>query len=441
MLRLLAAGMAIAISIGPIVAARGADPPTAARRPAATQPSARVLSADEVARQLSGNDWRERRRVMDELVRLGPETQPLLEEVIRLSQSEEARKNAEAASQLIADERALAPSLITLHVARASPRQVFDEIARQCGAAIHSTPPRLWDEAGWPALTLDIDRQPFWVVMRDVGERLDVHCLPDDSHGVRVMRGAWTPDGITTSGPFLVAADVINTRRRLMVGVSLYGEPKITIVRIERLRFDGAIDNNGNRLMPLTPRPLNFGLRPWGGIGSTTGWRVYATLQHPAGEGDKIASFKGSVTVAVQTRSENWEVPDPVGMPAVTRLVDGIPVTLASFGPKTASEEYQLQVRIPDGWANRLTMGQIMESLRTRLQVFDDSGNPLTLRDISEHGLGSGISFELDFIPDARPDGTPPGKPERLDWEVPTETRQLTIPFEFRDLPIADPFR
>lgn len=434
MRRLLAAGMTMAISMGAAVGARGGNAPS-------TKPSTSVPSADEMVRQLSGNDWHQTRRVMDELVRLGPEAEPFLDEVIRRSPTEEARKNAEAARQLIRDERTLAPSLITLHVSHSSPRQVFDEIARQCGAAIHTNPQRLWDEAGWPALTLDIDRQPFWEVMRDLGERLDVHCLPDDSHGVRLMRGAWTPDGITASGPFLVAADVINTRRRLMVGVSLYGEPKITIVRIERLRFDGAIDNNGNRLMPLTPRPMNFGLRPWGGIGSTTGWRVYATLQHPAGEGDKIASFKGSVTVAVQTRSENWEVPDPVGMPAVTRLVDGIPVTLASFGPKSASEEYQLQVRIPDGWANRMTMGQIMESLRTRLQVVDDRGGPLMLRDLSEHGLGSGINFELDFVADAGPDGTPPGKPARVVWEVPTETRQLTIPFEFRNLPISDPFR
>jgi len=434
MVRLLAAGMAMAISMAATDTALSADPPATAGQPSTTRPSTSVPSADELVRQLSGNDWRQRRQATDELVRLGADAEPLLEELIRRSPTEEGRKNAEAARELIRDERMLGPSLITLHVARASPREVFAEISRQCGAAMHPSPQGLWDEKGWPTLTLDLDRQSFWEVMRELGERLDVHCLPEDSHGVRLMRGAWAPDGITASGPFLVAADVINTRRRLMVGVSLYAEPKITLVRIERLRFDGAIDDNGNALMPLTPRPLNFTVR-------SGSWRVYATLQHPAREGDKIASFKGSLTVAVQTRGENWDVPEPLDMRAVTRLVDGIPVTLLRFGPKPSSDGYQLQARVPDGWANRLTMEQIMESMRTRLHVFDDFGAALSLHDLSEHGLGDGISFDLEFVADPHPDGTPTGKPARLVWEVPVETRRLTVPFEFKDLPISDPFR
>jgi len=32
--------------------------------------------------------------------------------------------------------------------------------------------------------------------------------------------------------------------------------------------------------------------------------------------------------------------------------------------------------------------------------------------------------------------GAAPSAATRLQWELPTETRQLTLPFEFRDLPI-----
>jgi len=32
------------------------------------------------------------------------------------------------------------------------------------------------------------------------------------------------------------------------------------------------------------------------------------------------------------------------------------------------------------------------------------------------------------------------GKPAKLTWEVPAEVRELTVPFEFKDLLINDPW-
>src|SRR5437868_4759314 len=78
-------------------------------------------SADDWLPRLASEDWHRRVQAVDDLVRLGADAEPLLQQLLRNGAAGEARKNAERAIDLIEYNRLLGPSRVTLHVKDASP--------------------------------------------------------------------------------------------------------------------------------------------------------------------------------------------------------------------------------------------------------------------------------------------------------------------------------
>src|SRR5438270_12640938 len=123
--------------------------------------AARADTADDWLQRLTSNDWHERQKAVDDLVRLGPDAESLLQDLLRRDTAAEARKNVERAIGQIQYNRLLGPSRITLHLKDASPREAFVELSRQCFAPLPTSPEGLWDEGQWPKVTLDVDGRPF----------------------------------------------------------------------------------------------------------------------------------------------------------------------------------------------------------------------------------------------------------------------------------------
>lgn len=434
MSRVCAIGVALVLCCAAGARADDAAPAPSSDPPAATQPAA-MLQADELLRQLSADNWRQRNSTVHRVVALGSEAEPVLRELLRHELAPETRKNLELAAEQIRQNRMLGPSLITMHVKDATPAEVFASIARQCTGVLPTWPDKLWTEANWPRLTLDYERQPFWNVMADLGKRLELDYLSTEPQDIRLARDSGhTPGGTCIQGAFLMTADAVTFRNGMNVELSVYAEPKIVVTRAISFKLDLAEDDHGRPLLPQTSRRF-FGRR------FRTGSRqLPMPFQRPVEEVSRIGRFQGRVTIAIQASAETWEVRDPLTISPVTRLVDSMPVTLETFAPVRSGEAYELLATIPAGWSSRGTQDEMTELIRKRMQVFDAAGHSLALGTVDTRSTNEGTEITADFSAAPQPDGGKTGPPARLVWQIPAETRTLVLPFDFKDLPITDPF-
>jgi hypothetical protein len=86
----------------------------------------------------------------------------------------------------------------------------------------------------------------------------------------------------------------------------------------------------------------------------------------------------------------------------------------------------------------RQTWVQIQQSMTNRLKVLDAQGHTLQNRGFSSSGSNDRIDFQIRYASGNDPDGdgVAAGTPAKLVWEIPTETKQRKISFEFKDLPM-----
>lgn len=418
---------ALALCFVPIASGEPASAPAA---------QAAIPTADQVLHELSAANWRQREQTIRRLVELGPDAQPILRELKSRNLDFEARKDIELAITRIEEARLMGPSLITLHVKNASPGEVFASLERQCGAPLPTWPEKLWGEANWPRLTLDFDRQPFWEVIADLGKRLQFDYLTTEPQEIRIARDSRHVQAATfVSGAFLITADPMVFRNGMNIEVSVYGEPKVVVTRAVSIKLERAEDDHGNPLLPQTSRRM-FGRR------FRTGSRqLPMPFQRPPDEVSRIGRLKGSITIVVQITTDTWEVKDPATMSATTRLVDSIPVTLESFFPARAGGEgYELLAALPVGFNSRGTQDEITELMRKRMKVLDDNGRALPPPIVDSRGTNDGAEVTADFTPVNPTEGGRIGAPAKIVWDIPTETRQVVVPFDFKEIPINDPF-
>jgi hypothetical protein len=101
-------------------------------------------------------------------------------------------------------------------------------------------------------------------------------------------------------------------------------------------------------------------------------------------------------------------------------------------------ERYELKVSMtPDGNAvgdgGARGMSSLFQSVQSRLRVLNAAGEPLDRRGLSSEGNGREMRLTLHFA--ARPGAAGvAGDPARLEWDVPT--KDVQVPFEFKDLPM-----
>src|SRR5688500_13469961 len=76
------------------------------------------------------------------------------------------------------------PASITIRGRDLPARQVIDELSKQAGAVLPLAAPDLLEQNAVPAVTLDLDRRPFWAAMEEVGRKtgLEPVASPDDPY-------------------------------------------------------------------------------------------------------------------------------------------------------------------------------------------------------------------------------------------------------------------
>jgi hypothetical protein len=414
--------------------------------PPATPPPAPPPRAPP-PKQLGDDSWQLRQKAQDQLVRLGPDIRDRLAQALKQTTDEEVRTRIEAIIRQIDESRATGTSFITLHLKKASPKDAFAELAKQANAPIRAMPANLWESRTFDPKDIDLDHQPFWLAMKALCNTFGVvpqvngmdHDLlvGDRNNGAHILGQA----PAVTSGPFMVCATTINRRnyvdlnqpqniqRNCSVQIMVLAEPKIRVLQGSwAARIDQAVDEKGNSIaMPLAG---NEGIM---NPGNSWMWNMTCNLVPKSGGGEKIARLKGSGHFLVQTRAESAEIPDVQSAKNVTRALGGKQLILKELR-KTADNAYEAHVSL-QGWAP----AEWNLMFNNTLKLVDAKGNAL-LREMPNMTAGGANGQPMEMkIPFKRTmwnNGEVAGDPVKLIWEVPTETKEVTVPFEFTNLPL-----
>jgi hypothetical protein len=406
-----------------------------------TNPSLALPDVDEMLKRLSSSDWHERRSAREALVRLGEEGKPFIRKLIELAPSEEAKSTASAALGQIDDNRTLGASYITLHVAKAAPAQVFAQISRQCFAPIRTAPENLWDQSGFAPLTLDVDRRPFWEVIPRIWQHFGVN-MSQDQEGMRLMRGGGQITGIShVEGAFLVVAHQISDSRTRTLGpagraqrnfginFSIYPEPKIIVLRSGgAVDLNEVVDDHGNSLISSGSRVRSG----WGAMMGFGSWNLYAPLTYPSkNPGKRVVRFRGSTTLQVQTRAQELSIPDVLHVRPTTVTVNNTRVTIDAMEKKNEFYELHLIVHQPNFGGPDLQ--PLMEQVQYRLKILDAAGNVMRFNNMNTSSNGAQLELRLAY-------GGPGAArlPDKLVWNIPLESKPLTVPINFDDIPLFD---
>jgi len=415
---------------------------------AATRPvQARI---EQLISQFSDDAWAIRQQAHDEVISFGPDAVPCLESALKAFRDEEVRSRAEAALRIIAENKLAGPSLITMRFKEATAKEVFDEVARQAFTEFRTVPAQLWELREWPRVTIDVDRKPFWAVMRELAEKTGVGPSPGDSSDRRMTLSHGLGSNVfgsysVHSGPFLIAAQTLHHSTSVnlaqggpvchdfSINLTAYSEPKIRVLGYSSsLQLEEVVDDKDNSLLMGGPQYESTS------TGNGWAWGLYARLNYPANPGTKIAKLRGSIRFTVQTQTHLIEVPDILSAKDVTKAVAGKNFTVKRVTRQ--GDQYAVSLVIyQDGRpAHEWSQAQSAIYQNVGVALNDASGRPLRFSHTSSTS-SSGDSMEMTYIfnrSEGDGDTGPTGEPTKLVWEIPLESKQISVPFEFTNLPM-----
>lgn len=423
--------------------------------PALADPAREAGASDQPAdklelliKQLGDRSWKVRQQAQDRLVHLGFDIRPQLQESLKSAGDEEMRTRLEATIRQIDENRASGTSIITIHLKQAQPKDVIAELSKQAGTVLRTLPVNLWESRTFEAKDIDIEHQPFWEALKVVctawglspqqsGMDRDMF-ITDRNLGLRAFGEA--PSVI--SGPFLVTAMNINRnhnvdlnhpkdiRRMCTVQMSVLVEPKIKVLQgTYAAKVEQAVDEKGN----VMAGPANNAMQTVMSPGNTWVWSMSCNLVPQAGAGERIAILKGHGTFMVQARSETIEIPEVLSAKNVSRSVAGKRFVLKDVR-KTTENMYEASITLYRSGVNPAEWSFMANHA---FKLVDAKGNALMRTGPNITG-STPDATEMKFVFNRNlwNNGEIAGEPVKLVWEVPTETREVVVPFEFRDLPL-----
>jgi hypothetical protein len=352
------------------------------------------------------------------------------------------------------------PAAITLHVRDMPARKLIDDLAKQAGAAIPVFPPDLLEQNPLPPVTLDVDRQPFWTALEEIGRKtgLEPIASPDDPYPrllLGLAGGGFWQEPHAVGGPLVIFANEIERNhsvelrrstpgefeRRVTVNLTAFAEPGLRILSASPgVKVTAALDEAGHRLNPTPGDPEAPDFSPASNPGNGLyAWNLAVVLDAPPAGARSIATLAGVTHVRVQTGSERVEIDAVMKQRNLTRTVAGVPFTIKSL--KKVDIEYLLQLSLRREKKREVEWQNLHGSIYNgRMALYDDKGRLVAGR-ATENGGDYGdrkIESTLRFVREPGVSDPKAGEPYKLVWLAPTQSKDLTVPFELVDLPIPE---
>jgi hypothetical protein len=442
----LLAGMALAVAAG-----AGALEVTAVDGEAGADPVQQLIE------ELGSDAWRTRQAAQEALVAMGQAIRPRIEQLLAGADDEEVRSRAQAVLRGLDEGRMSGPTLVTIRLASATPRQVFAELARQGYTEIHPNPPDLLDSGDFAPADFDISGELFWSAMLQACRTWDLSAINASPGVLSLTRIAAAPaTAITTgrsaerivglapcqvNGAFLVSAINIsrthtvdlssreNIRRYCGIQILVLPEPKVRILQgSSTATITEAVDEHGNNLRPpvLQHDTLQSPYSPF--------WFAHCQLAPPLESGVRLARLRGFMRFVVQTRVETGQIDNPLAARNAQATVAGRRFILQSLTQK--GDAYIARITAQRAGANNNEFSGVNAPIQ--FQLLDEQGVPLGRQGLPQMrgATPEQVEIEVQFQRMSLADGPSPGEPARLIWDVPVDSREIEVAFEFKDLPL-----
>jgi hypothetical protein len=355
------------------------------------------------------------------------------------------------------------PTLVSLHLRNAPLESALKELTKQTGFEIFAKP-----EDGFGAkkeerkITIDVDRLPYWEVVRQVCVQSGWRPVRYEGEGARLLlypsHNDWSKRPVNQQGQFMVMVSHIGrheslefdnpngAKREFVVSVDVFADPKLKIIGKDYL-IDVAVatDDKGNSLVLKAGKQDGFL-----DIGRQDPLlHLQAPLQTRPDNGSKLVELKGVARLSVLTKSERWDLGHPLKITKEQQRVvnekETLTVRSVAPAPHNPTEiEVKIAIAIEDAPDPNLPrprhdvrdLKPRCEYLQECLTIVDAQGRRFP-RGFLQSASGNGNTWEysLTFSP---PDGQglPVGEPAGMIWDVPVEITEVEVPVEFHDLPL-----
>jgi hypothetical protein len=419
----------------------------AAPRPVwAASPATAPAELGMLLTQLADEQWQVRQAAQDRLVDLGDAAEPRLRELSAQTSDPEMRTTVDAILARIQAEKTTGTSLVTLHIEEVPVRGALAMIADQTGEEFHGLGeqnPMFGLAVLQPTelVTIDMDRQPFWTVVREVCRQTKLWPVPAGAgRDLTLVPGmdqeASAP--AVVSDPFMIVAvgatwtqavaygQVPQVTANRQLNIKVLAEPKLVVFSARWSQGGVRItDEVGRELTAFEGEAFFYSMPQEESV-----WEMSLPLPAEIGDSKTLKRVSGQIEVCIMGKSERIEIPDILKAGRVETPIAGqtfvIEQCTADESQITLKATIHGQVHGMEGMTAPPPSGPDL------VDAFGRRASPVDARTVQQEE-----TTDCEFIYSlADLQGERLSAPFKLVWEIPTEIRQIDVPFEFTDLPL-----
>ncbi len=221
-----------------------------------------------------------------------------------------------------------------------------------------------------------------------------------------------------------------NQKRNVSLHFQLLAEPKVSIAAASHeAEIEEASDSDGANLVGTERRQSHHS---WNTDQQRATRSFQVSVNQVPREVAKFAVLKGTMRVRAVKKFVVWNLsPGPEKQEVVVDEVTCLMEPIKKTGPRS---DPRVIIRIPRAemddaaWSTKQEMMQA-----SRFVALDAEGKRLSESWRGHSRLGDAMVLNLNFS--QQPTGV--GALEKLIWHAPVEVEELTVPFEFKDVPVT----
>ena len=366
------------------------------------------------------------------------------------------------------------PTRITMKCQDAAPEEVLDELAKAADISLEAMNTMAWSSTG--TITLDVKDRPFWPVFIDACRqaRVDFQTYANDRSPRRIQLNPGTENHLAAmpmyeaAGCLLIFQSASRTHQIQYGsgrGSARFGAGRGPPMSQGGAASQGSVNFNLQALLLVDPR-----FRPAGEVRTTlttatdengtsflrpnydqSGQVYYSgqprgfflqanfNLNYPTNAGRQLAKLEGNLRIPTILKEQTWEISDVLNAKPETKELDGRSVTIESIrknqNSSFSSGLYEVKISYKvlaesEAPGLRRTPSDLYPLIQS-ITLLAADGTPLNHSGGGGSSSGTSGSYTASFS--AQDKDTVPSK---LIWKVPTDTREIVVPFSVTDLPI-----
>jgi hypothetical protein len=420
-------------------AAPAPAPVTSPAASPATQPDPTQWAA--LLAQLTNDDFAIREAGQRELNKIGYRQLDFLRRAAETATDLEIKGRLATRVNAIEEDLATNPPPISVELKDATIADVADEVSRALGIKFDTYPPRNQGLNLNDTYTLSATDRPFWEVFLDLTHQ---HNLGFYNNGNQTMLSGQMGQSYASgsaNGPLLILPTNLNRQRSInfqnpngpiassetmYFNCTLMLDPRIRLVKYAQPQFTEVVDDLGNILFnqPANMQPTNEIV---GGSRIAFQMSMGTSLKVPEPRGTKIASAKGVFRAVIQTADEHLDVSDIEKKIGQSFDFGGYTMRLRSFQITSDNPNSPINVNLYINTENSgarvmLPGGGVSQPPIINLSLIDATGK-VVYSTTTRGGTSLSTSGNMTL-------------PLTMRLSAPSKTKEITIPFELKDLPL-----